>query len=298
MSTAMLSTGLRLLADGGKLAILQASWRADVAPSIGVMESLGDDLVLLSIRDKGTVASAQRIGFGLMGSELVRLAATGRIDIQRGRVLVLNQAPTGDAQLDAALQSLLLPRRPPRATDWVGRPRRRILPGYLDRLVAAGILRAGPRRITGTKYFISDPARAADARARLDAIALSTGMVDTVQAAFGGLASAIDLDRLLYPGRAGRAARRRLSEVGKGQWTVAAVTAAADPAIRAMEGTDTASSAAAHGGTHAATHAATQAATHAATQAATHAAIHAATHAAIQAAHDAGAHGGGVGGHH
>jgi hypothetical protein len=49
------------------------------------MDSLGEDLVLLSIRpDKGSVMTGERIGFGLMGSELVRLAAAGRIDIQRG----------------------------------------------------------------------------------------------------------------------------------------------------------------------------------------------------------------------
>ncbi|MGI9009002.1 MAG: hypothetical protein ACR2FU_22905 [Streptosporangiaceae bacterium] len=42
------------------------------------MDSLGEDLVLLSIRhDSGTVATAQRIGYGLMGAELVRLAASG-----------------------------------------------------------------------------------------------------------------------------------------------------------------------------------------------------------------------------
>src|SRR5712691_6601616 len=151
------------------------------------MDSLGEDLVLLSVRpEKGTVATAERISFGLMGSELVRLAATGRIDIQRGRILVLSQVPTGDAELDAALGSLIGARRPARPTQWVGRPRRGILQAYLNRLVAAGALRP-ERRVFGTRYFIADPVRAAHARERLDAIALSTGMVDTAQAAFAGL---------------------------------------------------------------------------------------------------------------
>jgi len=269
------------------------------------MDSLGEDLVLLSIRpEKGTVATSQRIGFGLMGSELVRLAAAGRIDIQKGRILVLEQAATGDADLDAALGSLVRSRRPARATQWVGRPRRGLLETYLNRLVTAGAVRRESRFI-GKRYFISNPARVADARARLDAIAQSAGMVDTGQAAFGGLAHAVGLGDLLYRGRGARPMRKRLEEVAKGQWTAAAVSqAAANAARNATAATDAASQAAIHAAAHAAsqaaTHAATQAATHAATQAATHAATQAATHAAIHAAHHQAAtqHHGGMGGHH
>ncbi len=110
------------------------------------MNSLGDDLVLLSIRpDKGTVTTGERIGFGLMGSELVRLAASGRIDIGKGRVQVPSRVPTGDPELDEALESLIRSRRPARPTQWVGRPRKGIVPAYLNRLVAAGALRPEPR---------------------------------------------------------------------------------------------------------------------------------------------------------
>lgn len=281
------------------------------------MDSLGEDLVLLSVNpSKGTVATAERIGYGLMGSELVRLASTGRIDIQNGRVLVLSPVPTGDAELDGALESLIRARRPARPTQWVGRPRKGILQAYLARLVAAGALRP-ERRMFGTRFFVSDPARAAAARAHLDAIALSAGMVDTAQAAFGGLAHAIALDRMLYRGKAGRPVHKRLAEMAKGQWTTAAVSqAAADAAYRAARATDAASEAAARAATRAATHAAThaasaaaadaamQAATHGATHAATHAATQAATHAATHAAMHAAAHQaatqhhGGIGGHH
>lgn len=276
------------------------------------MDSLGEDLVLLSIRpDKGQLATIQRIDFGLMGSELVRLAAGGRIDIQGDRVLVRYQKPTGDAELDAALGSLIEARRPPRPKIWVGHPRRGIQLAYLNRLVAAGVLRAEPGRFFGTRYFIADQARATDARARLDAIALGTGPVDTAQAAYGGLAHAIGLDRMLYSGRGARAVRKRLAEIGKGQWTVAAVAgAAADAAGEAIQASvdaaaDAATRAATHATTHAAIHAATQAATDAAIQAATQAAIQAATQAATQAAVEAAHHAGGGdagaaghGGHH
>jgi len=55
--------------------------RAPVAIVVG-MESLGEDLLLLSIRpDRGRIGNADKIDFGLMGSELVRLAALGRIEV-------------------------------------------------------------------------------------------------------------------------------------------------------------------------------------------------------------------------
>jgi hypothetical protein len=60
------------------------------------LDSLGEDLVLLSVTpDAGRIATAQRIGFGLMGSELVRLAAAGRINIAANRIIVLDSTPCG-----------------------------------------------------------------------------------------------------------------------------------------------------------------------------------------------------------
>src|SRR5215472_15461057 len=58
------------------------------------MDTLGEDLVLLSLGpDSGRVRTAQKIGYGLMGSELVRLAASGRVDVQARRIIVLGGAP-------------------------------------------------------------------------------------------------------------------------------------------------------------------------------------------------------------
>jgi len=58
------------------------------------MDTLGEDLVLLSLSpDSGRVRTAQKIGYGLMGSELVRLAASGRVDVQARRIIVLGGAP-------------------------------------------------------------------------------------------------------------------------------------------------------------------------------------------------------------
>ena len=215
-----------------------------------------------------------------MGSELVRLAALGRVSVDERRITVLNGFPTGDAELDAALASLAGGQQM-RPKTWVGHRRRGIRDAYLERLVATGALRCDRSGLLGRKsWVVTAPQRADRARARLDAIAHSTGPVDLAQAAFGGLAHAVNLDRHLYPRLADRPLRRRLAEVGTGKWTRIAVDAVGSAA-------------------HAASDAAAQAAVQAAADAAVQAAVQASTTAAIAAAADSAGHAGAEAhGHH
>lgn len=237
--------------------------------------------MLLSIKpEAGRIGTADRIGFGLMGSELVRLAATGLIDIAANRIVVQSPAPTGDAELDAALASLAEARRAPRPRTWVGHPRRHICDAYLARLAAAGIIRAERGAALGmfpvTRWRIASADRLSEARARLDAVALSAGQVDSAQAAYAGLAHAVGLGTLLYPGWANRQVRKRLEQITKGQWPAAAVTAASSDAA--------ASAGPAASGAAIASVAATDAAVAASVQAASQAAIQAVMAAAAAAA--------------
>jgi hypothetical protein len=266
------------------------------------VDTLGDDLVLLAIEpDRGTIAARNRLPYGLRGSELVRLAASGRVGITSDRIVVLDARPTGDDRLDAALASLAGARRPPKPKAWVGHPGSQIVDAYLARLAAAGVIREDRRMLLGfipaLRWQIADAARAADTRARLDAIVYAGGPVDTAQAAFAGLASASGLGPVLYPGMAHRHLRKRLEQIAKGELTQGAGAAQTAQATRAA---GAAAHNAARTATDAATSAATDAATQAATQAATHAAVSAAVHAAHHAASDAGAHGahGAAGGGH
>lgn len=277
------------------------------------MDTLGEDLVLLSIRDNGRVATKERIGFGLMGSELVRLALASRVDIRDDRIVVLDPTPTGDPELDQALASLSEKRRPPKATDWVRSPRRKILDAYLDRLARSGVIRRESARLLPINLWrVADPGRVAAARARLDAIAQGSGQVDTAQVALAGLATAAGLGGLLYPGWPHRAQRKRLSEVGAGKFSalradIGVGGIGVDRTVAGNTGVgNTGPGGAGHAATHAANHAAAHAASQAAAQAAAHAAAQAAAHAAAQAAahaaasaaaHSASHSGGAVGGH-
>jgi Golgi phosphoprotein 3 (GPP34) len=254
------------------------------------VQTLGEDLVLLSINPRsGRLANATRLRFGLMGSELVRLAASRRVDITGGRIAVLDSGPTGDGELDAALASLARAERPAQPKKWVGAPRRRIVDAYLARLASAGAVRDEPGALL-TRWRIVDEARAASLRARLDAIVHGTGpAADTEQAAFVGLASASGLGELLYRGWGNRPVRKRLDQIANGQRTGPALPVT-DAALGAGDASQAAAGEAASEAVQAATQAASDAAVRAATQAATNAAVQAATDAAVAAAVHAAHH--------
>jgi hypothetical protein len=212
-------------------------------PSVpgSALAALGEDLFLLSIRRRdGKLLTRGRIDSALMASELIRLAAAGRAWIAEGRIVARDQTATGDPELDAALLSLAGATFPPRPETWVGLPRRGIRAAYAARLTSAGILRLESSRVLRTsrfhvgtpRYRVIDASRVA-ARSRLDAVTQSAGppvtgpeytgpqpagpQYDPAQAALAGLASAIGLGDVLYPGRAGRAQRARMAQIARQQ---------------------------------------------------------------------------------
>ena len=219
----------------------------------GALSGLGEDLLLLSFRPSdGSIVTAASINYGLMGSELIRLTALGRVNVDDRQIAVLNQTPTGDAELDAALASLA-DDQPHQPGSWVGRPRLGIRYDYAERLVRAGALRREPSQTLSRKrYMVTQSRRADEARERLDAVAYSTGSVDLAQAAFGGLAHAINLDGHLYPKFADRRVRRRLREVGRGKWTQIATDAVNSAASAANSAGQVATRAATEAAMHAA----------------------------------------------
>ena len=243
---------------------------------------LSEDLLLLALdAGQGRLGRTYAISYGLMGADLVRLAARGRIDIIDDQIVVRNPAPTGDAELDAALARIGEPASPPRPGEWVQRPHPRICGWYLERLMAAGVI-CKQTRFLITRWRITQTGRLAEARQRLDLIACSAGPVGLSQAAYAGLACAIGLDHVLYPGRRQRAERDRLREIAAGQWTTTPAVAS-DSADAAAASPDAGS-----GTGRAATDAATLAAIRAATDAVATAAAAAARAVVVPATGGAG----------
>jgi hypothetical protein len=244
------------------------------------MDELGEDLLLLAAGSAGRLPIPPNLRFGLAGSELVRLAAAGRVDIVRGRIVIRDTAPTGDALLDEALASMAGRSHGPTVRAWVARDRRGLVKRYLARAEAAGIIRADRHRALGlfpvTRWKVLDAGRAAQARARLQFVAASTEILDPAQAALAGLASAIDVTRRVFPGWAGRTARKRLRQAGRRDPATAGPTSAVADAVSTPEAHRT--------GTNTPTEAAQEAAGHASLDEVVRAAIRAATNAAVSAA--------------
>jgi hypothetical protein len=76
------------------------------------LAALGEDLLLLAVKPNNVIGPNPRIASGLIGSQLIRLAAAGRVEIAGDRILVRSRAPTGDTELDGALAGLPLSREP------------------------------------------------------------------------------------------------------------------------------------------------------------------------------------------
>lgn len=268
------------------------------------MRTLGEDIILLALKPDGRLRMWDRLRFAVAGSELVRLAASGRVEIVDGRITAGEAGPSelADPLLAAALADIRGSKQQPPAGAWVaGRPQR-VVDAYLAALDAAGIVRTERRRMLGltlaTRWYVVDAPRQEQARARLDQIALAdraqtgagTGgepwnetavMSDGggdgggeagAQAALCGLVTAIGLDRELYPGPESEPARARLAAAGRrnGLFDLAA-QAAGNAVLRAAQE---------------------------AIEVALHAAVEASTDAATGAVLHAGHHGSSFGGHH
>ena len=183
------------------------------------METLGEDLVLLALRPNGTMHAQQKLRFAVAESELLRLAALGRVEIVAGRVFLLDVTTTGHPLLDEALLDLGRRGGGEPAQAWIARARPGLRERYLAHLAAQEAVRVERHRALGlfrvSRWHVLDLGRVGEIRARLDRIAASTGELTPEQAAFAGLVHVAGLDVALYPAGAGAAARARLRQIAR-----------------------------------------------------------------------------------
>jgi hypothetical protein len=253
---------------------------------VEIMETLGEDIVLLALAPNGRLMLWDRLQFALAASELVRLVASGLVELVDGRIVAVSPEPAApnDRMLIAALDSIRKNKMPPRVDAWVSGRGQRIVDAYLGALDAAGTIRTERRKMLGltvaTRWYVVDEARQSQARARLDEIAQADGIDEDgegtsspEQATLAGLVGAIGLGKKLYPGPAGAAACERLAAAGRlDAMPGVAARVAGDAAFRAIrQAVDTA----------------------------IHIAVDSALHATDSAVHHSSHDGGGaVGGHH
>lgn len=215
-----------------------------------------DLLLLLTDDDSGRlVASSSEVDVALGGAMLVELAQRGRAGVaepggrvRKGRVEVLDQTPTGDPLLDAALAACVAKqgKRPQDVVTALGKKQREAL---YARLVEAGILRAEHGKVLGVfptkRWPAEDAAHEEEVRAAVTT-ALRNGLADGERtAAIVSLLHALKAVHKAVPPAAVGLAKRDLNanakRIAEGDWASAAVR-------KAIDSTNAAIAAAAGGG--------------------------------------------------
>src|SRR5215471_5966734 len=159
---------------------------ADARPAVDAssyltLDTLGEDLILLSPRHRrGWIQTSLKIKYGLLGSELIRLVASGHVSIVTAVNIIhgAKMVPRLDVprpkgpNLAAAFRTIATNQSP---KSWInktdGADREQT---YLRQLEAKGVLRSEVRRslllFRLREWYIVDEARAAAVKRRLDEI--------------------------------------------------------------------------------------------------------------------------------
>jgi hypothetical protein len=211
--------------------------------AVGMRWNLAESLLLLALDDlEGTVRGGFPLDVGLAAAELAVAAGHERVKVGGGRIEVLCDAPTGDADLDCEIAAVAHHSRhgkPILLGVWLERRRVAVRAAYLSRLERAGAVSRTRRRVLGLirvdRFPVCDFEATAEPWQNL-ARAAATGWRDPDAAALAALASITGLDRFLYPGRCGAAARetlRTLAQPGRAPEPLAAILDAAACQIEA-----------------------------------------------------------------
>jgi hypothetical protein len=192
--------------------------------------NLAEELLLLAYDDGGRIqAGGAALDVGLAGGLLLELILAGRIDMDRGRVVVVDPAATGDPVVDHALAGMTADDRARTPQDWVGRLGRDVREQVLGDLVSQNILRRERDKVLWvfprTRYPSTTgevPSAEADARTRLARAVDGTGAVEPRTAALCSLVRALRLEgtALTDRHRRRRHLRDRLRTVVQ-NWTAA-----------------------------------------------------------------------------
>ena len=200
---------------------------------------LAEDLLLLVTDDASgrLSAPAEQVDAGLGGANLVELTLRNKVDLtgdqdpgKRGRIIVRDPSPAGDAVLDAALEILIARqgRKPSKVIKPLSKNLRRTL---YQRLADRGVVRAERGKILGVfpirRWPAHDASEETEVRRMMTEALVQQVAPDTRTAALIALAHAVGrLDKVVDPRQHGlsrRELRARAKEIAEGNWGSEAV---------------------------------------------------------------------------
>ena len=211
---------------------------------------LAEDLLLLVTDDASgrLSAPAEQVDAGLGGANLVELTLRNKVDLsgeqdpgKRGRIIVRDPSPAGDAVLDAALE-ILIARQGRRPSAVIG-PLSKNLRGTLyQRLADRGVVRAERGRIFGVfpvrRWPAQDASDEAEVRRLMTQALVEQVVPDTRTAALIALVHAVGcVDKIVdarQHGLSKRQLRARAKKIAEGNWASAAVRKAIEDMMAAV----------------------------------------------------------------
>jgi hypothetical protein len=193
------------------------------------MLTLAEDLFLLASDDatgRPRIPAAY-LDLGLGGALLRDLALHGRVALADDHVVVLDRTPVGDPLLDAALRKVAdqtKPREPDYRVRHLAHGARTAVE---RRLVERNVLAPDDHRLLGVipvhhTHQVDDRIEH-DLERRLHEAVVLDRPASPETAALASLALAVGLDRHLFPRADRRAVRRRMEDIGAGDWVGPAV---------------------------------------------------------------------------
>jgi golgi phosphoprotein 3 len=187
---------------------------------------LAEDLLLLALDDDVGSVSWERVRllpYGLGGALLMDLALRERIDSVDEQVLLSDPSPTGDALLDATLETIHSSRKPHNAKHWVKTlgGQKGLQEQLAHRLVARGILREQEHTFLwafhSQRYPTSNPVPEATVRNRIRAVVLADAEPDSRTLLLLSLINACNLTDTVFTREEQKQATRRIKELVEGE---------------------------------------------------------------------------------
>ncbi|GIG21171.1 hypothetical protein Cch01nite_18950 [Cellulomonas chitinilytica] len=221
-----------------------------------------DVLLLLTDDTTGRPAlDGTRFDLVLAGAVLLDLAMHHRVDVTapghpvgKGRVVVVDGSPTGDALLDVAL-ARVAGTKPRRAKDLLGPLKKGLRPVVVDRLAHAGFLRRRDEKALGlfpvTRWSVVDATHETEVRAGLrDVLVVGRTPTDREAALVSLLHSVDKVPAVVGPVDLSRGElRRRARTIAQGEFAGEAVRRAITAMNAAVTAAVTAATVAASSGT-------------------------------------------------
>lgn len=116
------------------------------------MTSLSEELLLLALDDeKGSVGmnASTTLDTALAGAQLLDLVLAHKLNLDSGRIVVSNSAPTGDPVLDLALKNIAGDPNTRKPASWIPKMTKGLRKRLLAELVRKGILAEDKKKILG-----------------------------------------------------------------------------------------------------------------------------------------------------